>query len=161
MLIPDDDRPDAPAVAVISHAFWQSRFGERPDVIGQTIYVQDIPVVVVGVMPPRFFGTEVGRRPDLMVPAALVVQTMPQVKVLTQDGFAAWNLIGRCRPGANPAQARAALRVLGVRQPPTRAGDVTSPRCRLHAHVSAESFSDGRSGQNPRAGRPPFLPIGR
>jgi predicted permease len=112
MLIPDDDRPDAQAVAVVSYAFWQSRFGERPDVIGQIIYVQDIPVVVVGVMPPQFFGTEVGRRPDVTVPAALVAQTMPQVKVLTEDSFASWNLIGRCRPGVNPAQVRAALRVL-------------------------------------------------
>lgn len=133
MLIPDDDRPDAPAVAVISHAFWQSRFGERPDVIGRTIYVQDIPVVVVGVMPPRFFGAEVGRRPDLMVPAALVVQTMPQVKVLTQDGFAAWNLIGRCRPGANPGASEG--------RPASARGAVNHPQGRGMSHLRDADYT--------------------
>ena len=36
-LVPDDDRDGASGVAMISHGFWQRRFGQDPSVIGKTI----------------------------------------------------------------------------------------------------------------------------
>jgi len=50
----DDDRPNAPAVAVISHHLWQTRFGGDRDVVGRFIQLDDTPRQVVGVMPPGF-----------------------------------------------------------------------------------------------------------
>jgi len=70
---PADDREDAPAVAaVISHAFWQRRFGGRPEVVGATVHVNQVPAVVVGVAPAGFSGTrQVGDTSDVTVPIAL------------------------------------------------------------------------------------------
>jgi predicted permease len=50
----DDDRPNAPAVAVISHHLWQTRFGGDRNVVGRFIQLDDTPTQVVGVMPPGF-----------------------------------------------------------------------------------------------------------
>jgi putative ABC transport system permease protein len=50
----DDDRPNAPVVAVISHHLWQTRFGGDRNVVGRFIQLDDTPTQVVGVMPPGF-----------------------------------------------------------------------------------------------------------
>jgi putative ABC transport system permease protein len=50
----DEDRPNAPAVAVISHQLWQTRFGGDRNVVGRFIQLNDTATQVVGVMPPGF-----------------------------------------------------------------------------------------------------------
>lgn len=50
----DDDRPNAPAVAVISHHLWQTRFGGDRNIVGRFIQLNDTPTQVVGVMPTGF-----------------------------------------------------------------------------------------------------------
>jgi putative ABC transport system permease protein len=50
----DDDRPNAPVVAVISHRLWQTRFAGDRDVVGRFIQLDDTPTQVVGVMPAGF-----------------------------------------------------------------------------------------------------------
>ncbi len=50
----DDDRPNAPAVTVISHHLWQTTFGGDRNVVGRFIQLDDTPTQVVGVMPPGF-----------------------------------------------------------------------------------------------------------
>jgi len=60
---------DGPAVAVISHAFWTRRFGRSPGAIGSILRMNDRPVEVIGVMPPRFEVPE--RRTDAWLPLRL------------------------------------------------------------------------------------------
>ena len=50
----DDDRSGAPAVALIGHRLWQSRYGGRPSVLGQTIALNGVQTTIVGVMPDGF-----------------------------------------------------------------------------------------------------------
>ncbi len=51
----EEDRPGSPArVALVSHGLWQRRLGGRPDVVGQTLRLDDEAWTVVGVMPPLF-----------------------------------------------------------------------------------------------------------
>ena len=46
--------PNGPHVAILTHRIWQQQFGERPDIIGQTISVGRTPTTVVGVLPAGF-----------------------------------------------------------------------------------------------------------
>ena len=50
----EDDRPNAPGVAVLSHSLWQRRFNGDSNVIGRVVQLDDTPVTVIGVMPPGF-----------------------------------------------------------------------------------------------------------
>jgi len=60
-LTPDDDKPGSPqAVIVISHNFWQRRFGGDASVVGKAIRFYDLPFTIVGVTPPGFFGFQPG-----------------------------------------------------------------------------------------------------
>src|SRR5206468_2026487 len=44
----DDDLPNAPGVAVLSHRLWQGRFGGDPSIIGCTIQLNDRPAEIIG-----------------------------------------------------------------------------------------------------------------
>ena len=50
----DEDRPGGARVVVVSHAFWQSRLGGRPEALGETLVLDDEPYTLVGVLPAEF-----------------------------------------------------------------------------------------------------------
>jgi len=107
----DDARnggPDGP-VAVISYGFWQRRFGGTPDVLGRRLTVNRLPVSIVGVTPSTFFGLEVGRTTEIIVPVN--VRALMPGGVGTLDGRSTWwlDIIGRLRPGQTIDQAQTAL----------------------------------------------------
>src|SRR5262245_9427671 len=51
---PDEDRPGAQRVVVLSHGLWQRRFGGDPQISGRKITLNGNPYLIVGVMPPDF-----------------------------------------------------------------------------------------------------------
>src|SRR5689334_801837 len=70
-MTPADDSgtaPDGP-VAVISHRLWRQRFAGASDIVGRQFIVQRVPFTV-GVMRPGFFGPDIGRMTDVMLPFA-------------------------------------------------------------------------------------------
>src|SRR5258707_7566117 len=98
---PDDDKPGAPPVVVLSHRVWQTAYASDPSVVGSTFVVEGHPVTVVGVAPPGFFGeTLESDPPDIWVP----LQQEPMINAdgsLLRQPVSAWlRMIGRLRPGA-------------------------------------------------------------
>ena len=49
-----DDSPGAPETVVLSHAYWQARFGSSPDAIGRRVMFDGKPREVIGVLPASF-----------------------------------------------------------------------------------------------------------
>jgi putative ABC transport system permease protein len=47
-----DDSPDAPSVVVLSNGFWQREFGGAREVVGKTLYLNERPFVILGVLAP-------------------------------------------------------------------------------------------------------------
>jgi predicted permease len=99
---PDDDRPAAAPVAVLSHHVWQTRYGSDPSVVGATFIVEGHPFTVIGVAPPGFFGETLrSDPPDIWIP----VQQEPLIDgqgALLHQSISAWlRMIGRLRPGAS------------------------------------------------------------
>jgi predicted permease len=112
MITPADDgpaRPDGP-VAVISHRLWRQRFAGADDVVGRQITVQRVAFTVVGVMPPGFFGPDVGRVTDVMVPFAAEPLIRGAESWLTHKGSWWLQIMVRLKPGQAIEQANAALR---------------------------------------------------
>ena len=113
-LTTDDDwrggGADGP-VAVISHAFWQHRFGGTGDVLGKTQTIERVPFTIVGVMPPGFFGAEVGRTFDIAIPLG----TEPLIRgssTALDSHRAHWlQVIARLKDGQSMDEAQEALRV--------------------------------------------------
>src|SRR5258708_26858096 len=68
IILPDDDRTGAPAVAGVSYALSQARFGGPANAIGQSIVVDSAPFTAIGVTPPGFFGTDPQQSPSLYLP---------------------------------------------------------------------------------------------
>ena len=73
----DDVNPNGHPVAVISHGYWQRRFGLEPSAVGRTIHLSGTPFTIIGVAPREFFGLEVGRAPDIWVPIMMQPTVMP------------------------------------------------------------------------------------
>lgn len=72
LLGPSDDRIDGQAEAIVlSHAYWQSEFRGDPEVLGQTLTVNDVPLTIVGVAPRGFHGTSVSARASFFVPITI------------------------------------------------------------------------------------------
>jgi predicted permease len=121
-LLPSDDQPSAPPVGVISHKYWSSRFGGDPGAIGKSVLVNNVPITIVGVLPPEFTGVQlpIADPSDLSLPLALEPQLdAPQPRL----GMATWwwlEVMGRLKPGATAAQVQGNLG--GVFQATARAG---------------------------------------
>ncbi len=109
---PADDVRGANAVAVVSHAFWQTRFGGAADIIGRQFTIRGVPVTVIGVMPPSFMGPDVGRRADIVIPIG--VQSLMPGGAQSLDGRSTWwlEIMVRLRPGDSVEQATARLDAL-------------------------------------------------
>jgi predicted permease len=71
---PRDDQKGGGAdgvVVVISYRLWQRRFNGAADVVGRALPVDGVRCTVIGVMPPDFFGIEVGQPFDVALPLAV------------------------------------------------------------------------------------------
>ena len=62
-ILPSDDKTGAAPIAVISYAYWTSRFGRDSSVVGKAITVNGVPFTLVGVAAPEFWGLSPGVRP--------------------------------------------------------------------------------------------------
>jgi predicted permease len=113
--LPGEDRAaGADAVAVMSHDFWARRFGSDRGVVGRTVVLDDIPYVVVGVLPPSFHDFSVAGETDLWLPVTMASTVYGPELLSTRRGR--WLLsVGRLAPGAAVGQARTELRTVAGR----------------------------------------------
>jgi hypothetical protein len=72
LFTPDDDRvAGAHRVVVLSHDYWQRRFGEDPTVVNQTLIVNGQAMTIIGVAPEGFAGTTLNDTPRVFVPVSM------------------------------------------------------------------------------------------
>jgi predicted permease len=96
-------------VAVLSHAFWERRFGTRRDILGRAITLGGAPYTVIGVLPAgfRYLGEPLAGRVadiDVWMPLAdnQIISVPRSVRFL--------KVIGRLKPGAAPESAATEIR---------------------------------------------------
>jgi len=107
---PEDDRPGAEPVAVISHAYWQRRFGGDPAAVGKTVTVNGVPVTLIGVTGPAFQGAlRRGEVVDFTLPLALESRLFRSVDDNRRATRWWVRVMARLQPGVTAEQARASL----------------------------------------------------
>lgn len=79
-------------VAVLSHAYWDRRFGRSPSVIGSTLRVNGVALTVIGVAAARFLGMKPGEDVDLYAPLVMQHELRYQsnASVNNSDGTKPW-----------------------------------------------------------------------
>ena len=97
---PEEDRPGAVHVAVISNGLWRSRFAGDPAVIGKTIELTGDPYEIIGVLGPTF---KTDPPADIWLPLQADPNTTNQGHYLL--------CAARLRPGVTLAQANAAMKL--------------------------------------------------
>ena len=117
VFIPQDDRvPGGHPLAVLSFAYWNTRFHRDPKVVGTTITVDGLPLTIIGIAQGGFDGVEPGYSPRIWIPIAMKTQ-------MTQGYFADYfnlenrrafwlQVFARLRPGVSLQQAQASLQPL-------------------------------------------------
>jgi predicted permease len=112
ILLPEDDRPNSPPVALMTGNFWQRQFHSDPKIVGSVLHLNGVAFTVIGVTPVDYLAT-VSFVPDLWVPIpaeiALGAATREDMENrLVTAGFPT----GRLKPGATLSDAQAELGVL-------------------------------------------------
>ena len=100
---PDDGKPGAPPVAVLSENLWRSDFASDPNIAGTSIALDKKSFTIIGVMPSAFRFPSVSRARQIWIPLAhdpLFGPWMPR-----RGGH--WlQVTGRLKPGVTQAQAK-------------------------------------------------------
>jgi len=102
---PGEDRPGGPNVALLSYEAWTHRFGARPDVVGQTVDLDNQPYTIIGVL-PRSFSFALSGGAEFWVP---INRLSPHEHSRTFYTFLG---IGRLRDGITVESAQAEMRAI-------------------------------------------------
>ncbi len=105
-LLPTDDGPRAPPVAVIGYDLWQGRFGGDADIVGRIVHLGDEATTIVGVMPRGF-----------EFPASFTLWTPLHLDATAYEPGSgpALAVLGRLAPGATLERAQAEVATMGER----------------------------------------------
>jgi len=131
--VPDEDKPGANQVVIISHSLWQKRYGGVANIIGRELVLNGEKYSVVGVMPPgfQFLDSKIG----MWVPLAL---TPEQLASRTRHYLITF---ARMKPGVTFAQADAEVRAIHRRiatDNPEEMGRMSGYALPLRDQVSGE-----------------------
>ncbi|HJU44243.1 MAG TPA: ABC transporter permease [Vicinamibacterales bacterium] len=129
---PEDDRPGAPAVAVIGHTIFLNRYGSNPSVIGRAVRINDIPTTIIGVMPEGFrfpFNT------DLWLPMGMVPGLEEQRRNARN-----WQVFGHLAPGVTREQAQSEL--INI----SRKLESENPETNKDIQARVQTFNESQNG---------------
>jgi predicted permease len=118
---PSDDTPGVPPVAVLSYGYWQTAFGADPAVVGRTIWLNNVPVTIVGVAAKEFPGLDLDQTHPIWLPLSVssrvgmeLFGTISGDHPTLQAGDDIWwvYIIARLKKGIALRQAQAAADAL-------------------------------------------------
>ena len=134
-LTPDDDRPAAAPVAVVTDYFWRTHLDGRDDAIGQPVLLGGTSFTVIGVAPPRFHGLSLpdpGQHESQGVQAWIPLALAPQWPTRPSLDTGWLKVVGRVTAGLTVTDVERQLTVSAARiaasRPTTRAN--AAPRVR-------------------------------
>jgi predicted permease len=106
-LLPEDDRPAAPAVVILGSSVWKARYNADPTLIGRTVRINGVPSTVIGIMPDGF-------RFPILSDVWLPLGRLPGLANQRRD-TRALQVFGALADRRTPAQAQAEVVTLAAR----------------------------------------------
>jgi predicted permease len=103
---PEEEAPNGAAAAILTDAFWRTRFHARRDTVGKVVSLDGQSVTIVGVLPPSF-AFPADEKIDLLMPLTVNPAASHHDRMMSM-----WAVIGRMKPGVTITQARANVRQL-------------------------------------------------
>src|SRR5687767_13845676 len=134
----EEDRPGGANVAVLSHSFWQRRFGGDKSILDQAVVLNGTPFTIIGIMPASIkFPFQ---QTHIWLPRVFEQEGLPPDIVERGTGYL--TILGRLKPGVTREQAEEQLRIIDRRYQTANADKVDSK-----AGMSVVSFHEDLVGQ--------------
>ncbi|MGH7487986.1 MAG: ABC transporter permease, partial [bacterium] len=123
--LPQEEYPGERRVMILSDGFWRRRFGANPDVLGQSIRLDNVEYTIIGILPTSFeYPSQL--KPDAFVP--LTLPAKPDWRVRESDDM---SVIARLKPRTTLNQARIELQT------------ITQPLAQEYPQEMAEKLAGG------------------
>jgi putative ABC transport system permease protein len=106
-ITPEEDKPGANHVVILSHAVWMANFGGDPQILGKQIWLNNAQYTIIGVMPPGFVFPD--RTAQVWTPIGFSAED------LAEHGSHYLNVVARLRDGVSLQQANADLSIIAKR----------------------------------------------
>jgi putative ABC transport system permease protein len=132
----EEGRPEGKPVVILSDSFWRTRFHSDPNIVGQTLTLDDAPQTIVGVLPANIQFPFVGPA-DIWTPRYFELSLMTPQRLRLGVGYL--EMIARLHPRTTLAQANAELAVLNQRY---REQNPALPDAAPTVAISADSLRD-------------------
>jgi predicted permease len=87
-----------PTLAVLSHGYWQRRFGGDPSIVGASVVIDETAFAILGVASEGFYGLELGNAPDLWIPVTTLPLVVPKPPLLTMPNNMSFRAVARLTP---------------------------------------------------------------
>lgn len=147
MLGPDDDIPSESApVVVISHNFWERRFGRSFEALGAQLSAGPVAFTIVGIAPPEFFGVQPGRPADVWLTTAMQ-PVMERSRSRLEEYGAQWlAVMARPHPGVPAETVEAAMKLGNERILEHRYGSIADDEERSRKMHRPVGVVPGRGG---------------
>ena len=114
---PEDGQAGAARLVLLSHRYWQQRFGGEASVVGQSLTLSGEPATIVGVMPPDFreAGVDLWTNPRQIVPD-FATSSRDDITGVRRNSYL--SVIARLKPGVTLPQAQSDMDAIteGLRQ---------------------------------------------
>ncbi len=110
VFMPEEDEKGKPLTVILSHGFWQRRFGGDGNVLGKTLTLNDQNYAIVGVMPAAFSLSKEIMPTVNGIEKADVLLPLPLSETdRTKRGGEDYNIFAKLKPGVTVAQAQAEM----------------------------------------------------
>jgi predicted permease len=115
-LLPEEDRPGKPPVAILSNRIWQRLFNSDPAIIGRSITLDGIPYAVAGVLPRAFIINAEVMPSEGPIDKVDIFLPLPLGSDAAQRrGDENYNIMVRLKPGVSLPQAQADIDIIASR----------------------------------------------
>lgn len=116
LLLPEEDKPGKPDVAILSERVWRRLFDADPRILGRTIVLNGNPFTVVGVLQNGFVLTSEVMPSETPMDKMDIFAPLPlAANAVNNRGDENYNIVARLKPGVSIQNAQADIEVIASR----------------------------------------------